>query len=78
MKPNTPLEPGDLVVVLDAVDCVLVNLRSAQICFVVEVYHLRTERQQVIVDGILLFDLRIITTNGKEVDVWYHEIRKLE
>ena len=78
MKPNTPLEPGDLVVVLDAVDCVLVNLRSGQICFVVEVYHLRTERQQVIVDGILLFDLRIITTNGKEVDVWYHEIKKLE
>ena len=78
MKPNTPLEPGDLVVVLDAVDCVLVNLRSGQICFVTEVYHLRTERQQVIVDGILLFDLRIITTNGKEVDVWYHEIKKLE
>ena len=72
------MERGDLVVVLDAVDCVLVNLKAGQICLVVEIYHLKTERQQVIVDGVLLFDLRIITTTGKEVDVWYHEVRKLE
>ena len=77
MSDNQKLEEGDLVVILDAVDCVLVNLRSGQICLVAEVYHLRTERQQVIVDGILLFDLRVVTTDGKEVDVWYHEVRKL-
>jgi hypothetical protein len=77
LEDNDKLEPGDLVVVLDAVDCVLVNLRPGDICIVAEVYHLRTERQQVIVDGILLFDLRVATTYGKEVDVWYHEIKKL-
>ena len=77
MDDDEKLARGDLVVVLDAVDCVLVNLLAGQICLVAEIYHLKTERQQVIVDGVLLFDLRVVTTGGKEVDVWYHEIRKL-
>jgi hypothetical protein len=72
------LEEGDLVVVLNTVDCILVNLMAGQICLVAEIYQPECDRQTVIVDGVLIFDLRIITSGGKEVDVWYHEIRKLE
>ena len=72
------LEEGDLVVVLNTVDCILVNLMAGQICLVAEIYQPECDRQTVIVDGVLIFDLRIITSGGKQVDVWYHEIRKLE
>ena len=72
------LEEGDLVVILNSVDCILVNLMAGQICFVAEIYHPECDRQAVIMNGVLIFDLRIITSGGKEVDVWYHEIRKLE
>ena len=75
---SAELEKGDLVVVLNTVDCILVNLMAGQICFVIEVYHPHSARPSVIVDGLLIFDLKIMTISGQEVDVWYHEIRKLE
>lgn len=61
---------GDLVIVLDNVDLLLSSVYSHKICIVIAVFPNSS-------DIIFNFELRIITSEGHQVDVWYHEVRKI-
>lgn len=64
------IKVGDLVIVKENTDLLLSTVYSGKVCLVIEMFP----------DGIgtiFNFELRIVTPEGQQVDVWLHEVRKI-
>ena len=64
------IKVGDLVIVKENTDLLLSTVYSGKVCLVIETFPGG-------IGTIFNFELRIVTPEGQQVDVWLHEVRKI-
>ena len=68
---STDYEVGDLVILIHHIDWINFYVSAGEMAFIVEVYEKDCYPAPI-------YDCRLKTLHGGEIDVWFGEVRRLE